>query len=129
MSKVSAMAVAKVLLLPGLVGLGILDGQALGLPLVTTAVPFHSHEIAYLSPGVNGVCVAAWRDPEAYAREVVRLLTDPELLARLRDGCLRSAADHTVERMAANFTAGILNALATPPLPGSWSPRRTGSRA
>jgi glycosyltransferase involved in cell wall biosynthesis len=109
--KVRAMATAQALLLPGLVGLGILDGFALGLPLVTSRVPFHSHEIAYLVPGENGIMVEEWRDPAAYADAVVRLLTDRALLSRLSEGCRAAADTYTIEAMAEHFADGVTNAL------------------
>jgi len=112
--KAQAMALGDALLLPGLVGLAILDGFALGLPLITADVPFHSHEVDYLVDGRNGVLVRDWRSADAYAGAVARTLGDPALLARLREGCRVAADTYTIEAMADHFAAGALAALGRP---------------
>jgi glycosyltransferase involved in cell wall biosynthesis len=109
--KVAAMSLARCLTLPGLVGLAILDGFALGLPLVTTSVPYHSHEVAYLKPGVNGLLSPNPEDLGAYAAAVVSLMEDDTLLDRLRRGCREAAGKYTVEAMAHNFAEGVVQAL------------------
>jgi glycosyltransferase involved in cell wall biosynthesis len=107
--KVAHAALGSVLLNPGMVGLGILDSFALGLPMVTTDCRLHSPEIAYLRPGANGLMTAD--DPDSYVSEVLSLLADPERLALLARGCRQDAARYTVDAMADNFADGILRAL------------------
>lgn len=109
--KIELMLLAHLMLMPGLVGLAILDAGAAGLPLVTTAFPWHSPEIAYLEDGRNGVIVPAWRDPDAFADAVVALLGDPVRLARLGAGALVTSRRYTVEAMADRFVDGVLQAL------------------
>jgi glycosyltransferase involved in cell wall biosynthesis len=46
--KVPYWALSKTLLMPGLVGLVVLDSFALGVPIITTDFPEHSPEISYL---------------------------------------------------------------------------------
>jgi hypothetical protein len=41
---------SKLVLMPGLVGLAVLDASALEVPLVTTAVPYHTPELTTLKP-------------------------------------------------------------------------------
>lgn len=110
-AKVPYFAISKLLLMPGLVGLAVLDAFALETPLVTTSVDFHSPEIDYLDDGVNGVVVSPPDDPRLYAAKVVELLSDEELRQRLVRGGRESRTRYTVENMAANFTSGILSAL------------------
>jgi len=110
-NKVPYFAVAKLLLMPGLVGLGVLDAFALGVPLVTTDLPYHSPEIEYLKNWGNGVVVENSEDPVAYAAAVVSLLNDERLREKLVAGCLESAASYTVEEMVERFAAGVLKAL------------------
>jgi len=98
-----------VLLMPGLVGLSILDAFALERPMVTTAWRFHSPEIEYLEDGTNGLI--APDNPMAYAESVAALLTDRKRLARLRSGCRESAAVYTLEAMVSRFADGIRSAL------------------
>lgn len=107
---------SKLLLMPGGIGLGILDSFALETPVVTTAVAFHGPEIDYLEDGVNGVMVEDAGSPAAYIDRVAALLADPSALARLRAGCRDAASVYTVEDMAMNFAGGVVAALDAAPL-------------
>ena len=111
--KVPFWAMAKLLLMPGLVGLVVVDSFALGVPLVTTDYPFHSPEIDYLKDGENGCIVNCGDDSSAYAVAVVALLRDPERLAGLKEGATRSSEFHTIENMAASFADGVIQCLQT----------------
>lgn len=105
-------AASEVQLMPGLVGLALLDSFVAGVPLFTTDVPTHSPEIFYLKNGVNGVMTA--HSTLAYAEAVALVLSDPWRLSALRDGCRESAGQYTLDRMAANFANGIRACLAAP---------------
>lgn len=107
--KVAVFAHSRLQLMPGLVGLGILDSFALGVPLVTTNIDTHSPEIAYLEPGVNGVVTVD--DVAMYADTVLRLLDDEEVRSRLVGGALRSAEAYTIEAMVERFAAGVRSAI------------------
>lgn len=109
-SKAQYLKMANVLLNPGLVGLGILDAFAAGIPIVTTDCGLHSPEIDYLRHGENGFMTA--NTLESYVQTVEQILTDKQLAEYLRNGCLDAANHYTVENMAENFRAGILKALA-----------------
>ena len=102
---------ADAFLMPGLVGLAILDAFAAGLPIVTSAVPFHSPEIEYLEEGQNGIITPV--DPDRYAQAVVRILSDGDLLHTLRCGALASGTKYTMEQMVERFRSGILQWLTT----------------
>lgn len=108
-------AIADVMLMPGLVGLAILDSFALETPIVTTADAPHSPEIDYLEEGRNGILLGAGTTVEQYAHEVVRLLSDPEALTGLRAGCREAAGRYTIEAMSARFADGIMAALEASP--------------
>ena len=110
--KVAHIALADVMLNPGLVGLGILDSFICGVPMLTTNCGVHSPEIAYLDNGVNGIM--AKDDLTAYVDACVVLLGDATLRLQLRTGCLASAANLTVDSMAMKFTNGVLSCLAAP---------------
>jgi glycosyltransferase involved in cell wall biosynthesis len=97
--------VAQLMLNPGLVGLGILDSFACGVPMLTTDCGIHSPEIAYLNNGRNGIMTA--NDLDDYAAAAVRLLRDPDALRTLRTGCEASALEYTVQNMTAHFADGI----------------------
>jgi glycosyltransferase involved in cell wall biosynthesis len=109
--KVPYWMLSKLLLMPGLVGLVVVDSFALGVPMVTTDYPFHSPEIDYLENGVNGLMVECGDSAERYADAVVELLLNPAETARLAAGAARSAHSHTVEGMVARFSEGIMRAL------------------
>ncbi|WP_194286375.1 glycosyltransferase family 4 protein [Rhodocyclus gracilis] len=107
--KARLLKLARIVLNPGMVGLGILDAFVSQRPLVTTAYEFHSPEVAYLEHGVNGLMVAD--DPETYADAVVALLADESLYRRLQQGCARSIESISLETMAARFCGGIIQCL------------------
>jgi glycosyltransferase involved in cell wall biosynthesis len=100
---------ADVLLNPGLVGLGILDSFAAGLPIITTTDAKHSPEIAYLVDGENGLLVDG--DSRAFAAAVSRTLRDTGLLRKMKQGAQAAADHYTIENMVANVKRGILQCL------------------
>jgi glycosyltransferase involved in cell wall biosynthesis len=112
--KVPYWALSKVFLMPGLVGLAVLDSFALGVPMVTTAFPYHSPEIDYLRDGENGVMVADWQSARAYANAVISLMGDEARRQRMIAAGREAAGFYTVENMAKNFADGIASALAAP---------------
>ncbi|WP_439449238.1 glycosyltransferase family 4 protein [Stenotrophomonas sp. ATs4] len=103
--KATLLARSRVLLNPGLVGLGILDSFVCRTPLVTTDCGLHSPEISYLRNGHNGVMTADNLD--GFADEVVRLISDQEHHSRLVDGCIESSSRYTIQNMAERFSNGI----------------------
>lgn len=108
-------ALARVFVMPGLVGLAILDSFVLEVPLVTTVDALHSPEIAYLEDGVNGVMVSDDGANGGFASAVASILTDDDLHARLVDGCRRSAHSYSVENMAELYADGVMAALQREP--------------
>jgi glycosyltransferase involved in cell wall biosynthesis len=107
--KARYLRLASIILNPGLVGLGILDGFAAGIPIVTTDCGLHSPEIDYLRNGENGFMTK--NTLEDYVETVLEILNDPELASHLRLGCQESAKHYTLQNMANNFRLGILKAL------------------
>jgi L-malate glycosyltransferase len=104
---------ASLFLMPGLVGLAILDSFAMRTPMVTTAFPFHSPEIEYLKNGINGVITP--NTLEAYVGAVVQLLQNESDRLKLAQACEQSATQYTLEQMVANFVEGVIEALQIPP--------------
>jgi glycosyltransferase involved in cell wall biosynthesis len=103
-------ALGDILMMPGLVGLAIIDSFAACLPMFTTNIPIHSPEIGYLRNGENGWMTE--HSVEAYAQAIVHYFEDPALQSKLRDGCKQSAKIYTLENMVSNFTNGIKRCLA-----------------
>ncbi len=105
--KMAYFKASRAILMPGLVGLVVLDSLAGQVPLVTTHYPYHSPEIEYLDSGRNGLMV----DDSAFVSEVVRLMTDSQYVESLRAGCAVSAKRYSLDAMVMNFGGGILNCL------------------
>ena len=112
--KALALASSSLTLMPGVVGLAIVDTFAYGCPIVTTDHPFHSPEIEYLRDGVNGVMLPRDTTPTQYADAVAGLLQAPQRRGRLRDAGTHSATELTMAHMVQRFADGIRLALAAP---------------
>jgi L-malate glycosyltransferase len=104
-------AISDVFLMPGRVGLVILDAFAAGLPLLSTRLKIHGPEMEYLEEGVNGLLSEP--DVSAFADMVSSLLSNREALARLQRGARESGAKYTIDNMVANFELGIRQCLGT----------------
>lgn len=107
--RASYFKLGRLFLMPGLVGLAIIDSFVTQTPMVTTRFPFHSPEIAYLQDGINGV-MTDFSVPE-YADAIVRYLSNEAALETLRRGCAESARLYTLENMVDNFADGIKKCL------------------
>jgi L-malate glycosyltransferase len=100
---------AGVVLLPGRVGLAILDAFAAGLPLLTTQVSYHGPEIEYLEDGRNGLIVA--NDVSLYASTVISVLSDTRLRENFRRAASVSGRRYSIDAMVSNFRIGIRTCL------------------
>ena len=109
--KSALVSLAKVFLMPGAVGLAVLDSFAYGIPMVTTDYPFHGPEIEYLKHGVNGLKTARADDAGEYADAVARVLTNEAEFENLQTGMKAALEKYSIEAMVAKFSAGVLGAL------------------
>ncbi len=101
--------VAKLIMMPGRVGLIAVDSFALGLPIATTNWPWHAPEFEYLANGRNSVI---FNDTlEDYSLGVMNLIGDESRLSELRDNCLEDSKIYTIETMAFNFHEGVKQVL------------------
>jgi glycosyltransferase involved in cell wall biosynthesis len=96
--------------MPGYVGLSIIQAFAFGLPVVTCNQendgPFHSPEIEYLDHGFNGILSS--KDPVKLAFDIKELLEAPSLLHQMKMNAEKTAYDKcTVERMLDGFEKAI----------------------
>lgn len=105
---------AQMIMMPGLVGLVVVDSFVTRCPLFTTAFPFHSPEISYLESGANGVITTD--DMESYVAEILSYLLDDSRLQALRDGCQHSAEKYSLASMVEKFANGIEQCLQFPKL-------------
>jgi len=97
-------------LMPGLVGLAILDSFATQTPMVTTDYPFHSPEIEYLSNNINGLMTE--NNLNSFSSEVIKLYKNPIEIDKLKLGCKESSKLYSTENMVKNFVKGVENCLA-----------------
>jgi glycosyltransferase involved in cell wall biosynthesis len=96
-------------IIPGRVGLAVLEMASAGLPMATFATSCHGAEISYLKDGINGFFLTS--DIDAAAKELGTLLADRPALERMRTEALGMAGRYTIQRMAANFADGVLASL------------------
>jgi glycosyltransferase involved in cell wall biosynthesis len=110
--KSALFGLSRMWVMPGSVGLGILDAFQNSTPPIVVRHKFHSPEIAYLQNGENGLSVED--SPEGIAEGILTLGTDSELYARLQTGSRLTAAEITIDSMVERFASGIVQALETP---------------
>lgn len=96
-------------LMPGLVGLHVVESFALLTPLITTDIEYHSPEIIYLENGTNGIITQ--NTLESYVNEVIHIIQDKAYHHNLVEGCRKAREYYTIENMAARFANGICKAL------------------
>jgi len=101
---------ADVFLLAGTAGLAVVDSFAAGLPLLATRLPTHPPEISYVIDGENG-CIAR-HEPRAFANTIVRVLSDPVMMSKLRCGAHVAGKRYTIQAMVDKFKSGIHQCLA-----------------
>src|ERR1035437_7110061 len=106
--RVKYFKISSIQIMPGLVGLGILDSFALESPIITTEYPFHSPEIEYLENGINGFITKDNLDD--YSQTVIDTLKTKKYIDLIK-GCKLSAEIYTVETMLENFKNGVLSCL------------------
>lgn len=107
--KATLLKISKIMLNPGLVGLGILDAFVSETPIVTTDCNLHSPEISYLKNGYNGIMTSDSLDD--YVEVICNLFKNTQIYNNLVNGCKESAKQYTVENMAKNFTYGVQECL------------------
>jgi glycosyltransferase involved in cell wall biosynthesis len=107
--KIRLFKLAQFQLMPGGVGLNILESFALLTPLITTYHNSHGPEMIYLENGINGIVTKD--DLESYVGVIVDLLTDKTYLNQLIEGCAIVRNKYSIENMAQRFADGIQTAL------------------
>ncbi len=108
--KIAYIKLAKCMLMPGAMGLAVLDSFAVEVPMVTSKLDYHGPEIDYLQHLKNGVMVEEAQDAEVYAKAVTDVLMDDVLHQQLVQGCKESAQHYTIENMVENFYQGFVSA-------------------
>jgi L-malate glycosyltransferase len=101
---------ADVFLLSGTAGLAVVDSFAAGLPLLATRLDTHPPEISYVVDGENGLIAS--HNAEDFADSIVSVMSNSDLMEKLRRGAEQSGSRYTMEAMVNNFKAGIEHCLA-----------------
>lgn len=102
------LALAEFLVLPGRVGLTCVHGFAAGRPCITTGLGGvdQTPEFDYVVDGGNAI-VVPHLEPQQHADAVSRLLDDPDLLAKLREGAISTARTLRIDAMVEGFAAAV----------------------
>ena len=95
---------ADILTIPGLVGLAIVHGFALSLPLVTTERDFHSPEIEYLTPETGIITKHNVLD---YAEKILALMDEKKSLTAMRDASFQRGSDLTLAKSTRRFVLAL----------------------
>ncbi|MDX1812158.1 MAG: glycosyltransferase family 4 protein, partial [Gammaproteobacteria bacterium] len=98
--------VSDLIMMPGLVGLVIIDSFVAKTPLITTNVAYHSPEIAYLENGINGIMTE--NSIQAYSKAIIRYFSEEKYRSVLKDGCKKASQHLTISNMVENFSEGII---------------------
>ena len=113
--KSELIAISDAFLMPGRVGLVILDAFACGLPLLSTRLKIHGPEMEYLEERINGL-ISEPTIP-AFSEMVTSLFSNRDALGRLQAGAREAGTRYTIENMVANFSEGIHQCLRSSALP------------
>jgi glycosyltransferase involved in cell wall biosynthesis len=105
--KVKYIALADMWLNPGPLGLAIVDSFSLGVPLITTDCKGHGPEIDYLRNYGNGVILPL--DINLYAKGIIEIYSNKELLGNLKKEASIDGKKYTIEEMVARFSRGVHN--------------------
>ena len=111
--KAALFSLSDIMLMPGAVGLVIVDAFAAGLPLLSTRLAIHGPEIDYLEENSNGLLCEP--NVAAFADMTASLLLDRDRLARLQAGARAAGSRYTIENMAERFRTGIHACLESAP--------------
>ncbi|GAA5193167.1 hypothetical protein GCM10023346_17190 [Arthrobacter gyeryongensis] len=107
--KTRALLSAKVIAMPGRVGLIAVDSFAAGRPIVTTDWPWHAPEFEYLLPGIDSLTTED--DSRIYGESLLGLMNDTARLGFLQNNCQAKEADYSIEAMSQRYFEGISRAL------------------
>lgn len=110
--KIRLFKLAHFQIMPGGVGLNIVESFALLTPLITTNHNSHGPEMIYMENGINGIVTID--DLEIYVGAIVGVTRDKSALTRLTEGCKVVRNTYSVENMAQRFADGVQAALSGP---------------
>ena len=121
---------ARLMVMPGAVGLHVLDAFAFGSPLVAAAGPSNSHELDYLKHDSNGILLREGATSREFSEALIDLLQDRDRHLAMQEAGRNSSQQYSVESMTERFALGIRDALEVrdkpPPVPFATSEDAAG---
>lgn len=102
-------ALSQLMLMPGALGLVIIDSLVTGTPIVTTSLDSHNPEVVYLEHGRNSIFSPD--DLEKYICAVTETISDRDKVQCLQRNCLADAPKYSLDAMVENFSSGVLAAI------------------
>lgn len=109
LEKAKYFRLADIFVLPGAMGLAVLDAFAYETPIVTIEYPFHGPEIEYVRNNENGII--AKNDMNDFNAKVIELMNDQILCDSFIAHGLEDLKTLNTETMVSNFGNGIINCL------------------
>lgn len=100
---------ADLFLLPGAMGLAILDSFAFETPIVTIKYDYHGPEFEYIEDDYNAI--VAEGNIADYTSKVSELLNNPEKINKLKKAAGLMIGQYNIQNMVDNFIEGIERAL------------------
>ncbi|HSI77682.1 MAG TPA: glycosyltransferase family 4 protein [Lunatimonas sp.] len=104
--------ISDILIMPGAMGLAVLDAFTFETPIVTIEYPYHGPEIEYIRNYENGII--AKDDVDDFNSKVVELMENENLYNLLKANGLDSINTLNIENMVSNFGNGIIDCLNKP---------------
>ncbi|MEO7047067.1 MAG: glycosyltransferase, partial [Ferruginibacter sp.] len=108
-SKALYFKASDIFLLPGAVGLAILDSFAFETPLITMEYKFHGPEFEYIINEYNAV--VSEQNLTDYVAKIEELLLDSQKIKLLKEAAKLMIKKYNLQCMVANFIDGIEKAL------------------
>lgn len=109
LEKAKYFRLADIFVLPGAMGLAVLDAFAYETPIVTIEYPFHGPEIEYIKNNENGII--AKNDMIDFNAKVIALMSDCRLSNLFVAQGLEELKTLNTETMVSNFGNGIITCL------------------
>jgi len=102
-------SISKLFLMPGAVGLAVLDSFALAVPMVLCSIDIHGPEVDYLVDNHN--CIFSEDNTDDFALRTLDALSDDLRLQQLKEKCSAGIEEINLENMLAKFVIGIKKCL------------------
>lgn len=106
--KAILLKMSKMMLMPGLVGLAVIDSLTAGIPLITTNIEYHSPEIDYLKESGAGIITDNPEDLNEYAQCVTDLIYNASMLDLIKSNAMTASTHYSIENMSRYFCMGVI---------------------